>query len=89
MFYVLTRSIGDNWQDCWEDDGKPARFATEAEAENEIRDLLEQMPDYSRTDYIVARDPRPDRRRPRPRSIYFPEYHPNKNDRRKENRTNA
>lgn len=54
MFKVLTLCTS-GWDDCWmEWDGTPTRFATEAEAQAEIDELLADWPDYDADDYKVV-----------------------------------
>jgi len=51
-YAVLTNTTG-GWCDVWKDNGRAQRFATKAEAQTEIDDLLSEMPDYSAEDYKI------------------------------------
>ena len=58
-YQVLTR-MGNDWTNCWtnffsDDEGEPWVFATIEEAQAEIDDLLQEMPDYDAEDYRIER----------------------------------
>lgn len=58
-YQVLTRT-GNDWTNCWtnffsDDEGEPWVFDTVAEAQAEIDDLLQEMPDYDAGDYRIER----------------------------------
>lgn len=60
-FFVNVRVVGvweDTWEDMWEEDGKPLRFQTEQEAEDEIRahmSCLESMGEKpARSDFLIS-----------------------------------
>jgi hypothetical protein len=58
-YQVLTRT-GNDWTNCWtnffsDDEGEPWVFATIEEAQAEIDDLLQEMPDYDAEDYRIER----------------------------------
>ncbi len=47
--------IGDDWENVWRDEnGNPQTFRTEAEAQAEIDELVNEMPDYDRTEYRIV-----------------------------------
>lgn len=57
MFKVLTRCI-DTWDDCWtveDEDGNvtPQRFPTREEAQSEIDEVLDAMPDMTQDDFKI------------------------------------
>ena len=54
-YQVLTRTYVDGWINCWTIDGEPWVFATIEEAQAEIDDLLQEMPDYDADDYRIER----------------------------------
>lgn len=51
-FRVLTRLANGDLEDCWQEDGKPVRFATEEEAQAAIDDLVDEM-GYDPGDYEI------------------------------------
>jgi hypothetical protein len=53
MYQVLTRTYVDGWINCWTIDGVPWVFDTVEEAQAEIDDLLQEMPDYDAGDYRI------------------------------------
>lgn len=55
-YQVLTRTYVDGWANLWhDDDGVPWVFDTVEEAQAEIDDLLQEMPDYDAEDYRIER----------------------------------
>jgi hypothetical protein len=56
-YQVLTRTYVDGWANLWHDDvyGAPWVFDTIEEAQAEIDDLLQEMPDYDADDYRIER----------------------------------
>lgn len=56
MYQVLTRTYVDSWANLWhDDDGVLWIFDTIEEAQAEIDDLLQEMPDYDAEDYRIER----------------------------------
>ena len=56
MYQVLTRTYVDGWANLWhDDDGVLWIFDTIEEAQTEIDDLLQEMPDYDAEDYRIER----------------------------------
>jgi hypothetical protein len=54
MYQVLTRTYVDGWANLWhDDDGVLWIFDTIEEAQAEIDDLLQEMPDYDADDYRI------------------------------------
>jgi len=53
MNYIVETRVMYRWENCWTEDDQPMTFTTRAEAQAEIDDLLEEMPDYSAEDYRV------------------------------------
>jgi hypothetical protein len=52
--YIVKTFMVNTWENCWTEDGEPITFTTRKQAQAEINDLLEQMPDYRADDYRIV-----------------------------------